>query len=132
MRNDIAVVIINGACILEHHDFAAIFAAQPVITRTATYIYACAEWIEDAFQGKELLLEMLDDEELNQVVVLLAAMPTSKCAKIMAEFRTAEEITQLNDILRKIREGYPEHDLADGTLAALDQTARTDRGGTLR
>jgi hypothetical protein len=85
-----------------------------------------------AKQAKELLLEMLDDEELNQVVVLLAAMPTSKCAKIMAEFRTAEEITQLNEILRKIREGYPEFDLADGTLAALDRTARTDRGGFLR
>jgi O-acetylhomoserine (thiol)-lyase len=37
---------------------AAIFAANPVIARTATYIYACAEWIEDAFQGKELLLEI--------------------------------------------------------------------------
>ena len=36
----------------------AIFAATPVIARTATYIYACAEWIEDAFQGKELLLEI--------------------------------------------------------------------------
>lgn len=36
----------------------AIFSANPVITRTATYIYACAEWIEDAFQGKELLLEI--------------------------------------------------------------------------
>ena len=30
----------------------AIFSATPVITRTATYIYACAEWIEDAFKGK--------------------------------------------------------------------------------
>jgi cystathionine beta-lyase/cystathionine gamma-synthase len=29
-----------------------------VIARTATYIYACAEWIEDAFKGKELLLEI--------------------------------------------------------------------------
>jgi len=37
---------------------SAIFAANPVITRTATYIYACAEWIQDAFQGKELLLEI--------------------------------------------------------------------------
>ncbi len=37
---------------------AAIFSATPVIARTATYIYACAEWIEDAFQGKELLLEI--------------------------------------------------------------------------
>lgn len=37
---------------------AAIFSATPVITRTATYIYACAEWIADAFQGRELLLEI--------------------------------------------------------------------------
>ncbi len=33
----------------------AIFAANPVIVRSATYIYACTEWIEDAFKGKELL-----------------------------------------------------------------------------
>ena len=37
---------------------SAIFSATPVITRTATYIYACAEWIEDAFKGRELLLEI--------------------------------------------------------------------------
>lgn len=34
---------------------AAIFSATPVITRTATYLYACSEWIDDAFQGKEFL-----------------------------------------------------------------------------
>lgn len=33
----------------------AIFAANPVIVRSATYIYACTEWIDDAFKGKELL-----------------------------------------------------------------------------
>ena len=27
----------------------ALFSATPVITRTATYIYACADWIADAF-----------------------------------------------------------------------------------
>ena len=37
---------------------AAIFSATPVIARTATYVYACAEWIADAFRGKELLLEI--------------------------------------------------------------------------
>lgn len=37
---------------------AALFSATPVITRTATYIYACTEWIDDAFQGKEMLLEV--------------------------------------------------------------------------
>ncbi len=36
----------------------AIFSAKPVITRTATYIYACAEWVTDAFEGKELMLEV--------------------------------------------------------------------------
>ena len=30
----------------------AIFSATPVIARTATYIYACAEWIEDASFGR--------------------------------------------------------------------------------
>ncbi|MCU0760590.1 MAG: PLP-dependent transferase [Steroidobacteraceae bacterium] len=34
---------------------SAIFSATPVITRTATYLYACTEWVEDAFRGKELL-----------------------------------------------------------------------------
>ncbi|MBC3765173.1 aminotransferase class I/II-fold pyridoxal phosphate-dependent enzyme [Neptunicella marina] len=31
----------------------ALFSANPVIVRTATYVYACTEWIDDAFQGKE-------------------------------------------------------------------------------
>jgi O-acetylhomoserine (thiol)-lyase len=50
---------------------AAIFSANPVITRTATYVYACAEWIEDAFQGKELLLEIYS-RLLNPTSVSLA------------------------------------------------------------
>ena len=36
----------------------AIFSATPAITRTATYIYACAEWISDAFKGKEMMLDI--------------------------------------------------------------------------
>ena len=31
----------------------ALFSATPAIVRTATYIYACTEWVDDAFQGKE-------------------------------------------------------------------------------
>ncbi len=49
----------------------AIFSATPVITRTATYIYACAEWIEDAFKGKELMLEIYS-RLLNPTSVSLA------------------------------------------------------------
>jgi len=36
----------------------AIFSANPVITRTATYLYACTEWVEDAFHGREPLLDI--------------------------------------------------------------------------
>lgn len=36
----------------------ALFAANPVIVRTATYIYACTEWVNDAFQGREQLHEI--------------------------------------------------------------------------
>ncbi len=50
---------------------AAIFSATPVITRTATYIYACAEWIEDAFRGEELMLEIYS-RLLNPTSVCLA------------------------------------------------------------
>lgn len=36
----------------------ALFSATPVITRTATYLFACTEWIEDGFKGKEPLHEI--------------------------------------------------------------------------
>jgi O-acetylhomoserine (thiol)-lyase len=36
----------------------ALFSATPVITRTATYMYACTEWVEDAFRGREPLHEI--------------------------------------------------------------------------
>jgi len=49
----------------------AIFASRPVITRTATYIYACAEWVDDAFQGKELMHEVYS-RLLNPTSVTLA------------------------------------------------------------
>ncbi len=32
----------------------ALFAANPVVVKTATYIYACTEWVDDAFHGKEM------------------------------------------------------------------------------
>lgn len=52
-------------------NITAIFSATPVIARTATYIYACAEWIEDAFRGKELMLEIYS-RLLNPTSVSLA------------------------------------------------------------
>lgn len=39
-------------------NITAIFSGTPVITRTSTYLYACTEWIDEAFKGKELLHEI--------------------------------------------------------------------------
>jgi O-acetylhomoserine/O-acetylserine sulfhydrylase-like pyridoxal-dependent enzyme len=65
---------------------AALFSATPVITRTATYIYACAEWIEDAFQGKELLLEIYS-RLLNPTSVSLAnAIVDIECGPYAADY----------------------------------------------
>ncbi len=57
----------------------ALFSATPVISRTATYIYACAEWIADAFHGKELMLEIYS-RLLNPTSVCLANHVVDLCA----------------------------------------------------
>jgi cystathionine beta-lyase/cystathionine gamma-synthase len=49
----------------------ALFSGTPVITRTATYIYACTEWIEDAFRGQEFLHEIYS-RLLNPTSICLA------------------------------------------------------------
>lgn len=48
----------NGSQISKSHyplfdNVTALFSATPVIVKTATYVYACTEWVDDAFQGKE-------------------------------------------------------------------------------
>jgi hypothetical protein len=76
-------------------------------------------------QAKDLLLQMLKNDKLDQVVELLANMPTVKCAKIMGEFKTAEESKQLYEILQRIRDGYPNFDLAATTQEKLQQPGPT-------
>lgn len=48
----------TGSHVVKFHyplfdNVTALFSATPVIVKTATYVYACTEWIDDAFQGKE-------------------------------------------------------------------------------
>ncbi len=49
----------------------ALFSATPVITRTATYLFACTEWVEDAFNGREPLHEIYS-RLLNPTAISLA------------------------------------------------------------
>jgi hypothetical protein len=64
---------------------------------------------------------MLDNDELDEVVALIAAMPDTKSGKIMAEFKLPEENEQLYQILKRIREGSPESDLVVETQRKLGQ-----------
>lgn len=72
-------------------------------------------------QAKEQLVEMLKNDELDEVVALLAVMPDSKSGKIMAEFKLEGEREQLYQIIRRIRQGYPDFKLPDETQNELDQ-----------
>lgn len=57
LMDDTGTAGVKGAYPL-FDNVTALFSATPVITRTATYVYACTEWVEDAFQGKEFLHEI--------------------------------------------------------------------------
>lgn len=66
-------------------------------------------------QAKEQILRMLDNKELNEVVTILTAMPISKRAKIVSEFKSPDEAQKLDEILSQILNGAPEVDLIDDT-----------------
>ena len=59
-------------------------------------------------QAKEQILKMIEANEMDEVVVLLSSLPTTKQAKIVGEFKTAEESVKLNEILRLIRQSVPQ------------------------
>lgn len=63
-------MVVRGAYSL-FDNVTALFSATPVIARTATYIYACTEWVDDAFHGREMLLEIYS-RLLNPTSIALA------------------------------------------------------------
>lgn len=71
-----------------------------------------------ANQAKELLFVMLEKDEINEVVLIMGGMTTRPLIKIMAEFKTSEEMAKLDEIMRLIREGEPKTGLAQ---QAVDQ-----------
>ncbi len=70
-------------------------------------------------QAKIQLMEMLNNDELDTVVVLLAGMPDQKRSKIIGEFETAPEQTLIAEVLNRILEGVPDAELAVETQEGL-------------
>lgn len=78
-------------------------------------------------QAKDLLLKMIgdatkeNDDAWDAAVTMLKNMPVEKSRKIMAEFKTADEVDKLHELLRRIRLGKPTTDLLAETENARGQ-----------
>jgi hypothetical protein len=72
-------------------------------------------------QAKEFLSQMLDKKETEEVVMLLSMLSDTKCAKILGEFKTADETKKIEEVLQMIRDGVPE---APAAKQAKDQLGK--------
>jgi hypothetical protein len=78
-------------------------------------------------QAKEQLVKMLQDpkspanDPMEDTVRILKAMPLDKRKKILAEFKTPEEVKTLAEILRVVRLGGSDTELMRDTRAQLQQ-----------
>jgi aminopeptidase N len=71
-------------------------------------------------QAKEQIVRMVQAGEMKSAVMLLSAMPVTKRAKVITEFKTDEESQLLAEMLKLIRQGEPEVTLIDRTRDQLD------------
>ena len=78
-------------------------------------------------QAKEQLLKMLDepktslDDPMEDIVRILKAMPLDKRKKILAEFKTPEEVEKLHEILHVVRLGGSDTKLLQETRGQIQQ-----------
>jgi len=73
-------------------------------------------------QAKRLVEMMLEKEEMEKTVFVLKELPSDKSAKIIAEFKTDEELERLYPVLvDMLSEGYPMAELAADTQEKLKQ-----------
>ncbi len=70
-------------------------------------------------QAKAQLVEMLNNDELDTVVVLLAEMGDQRRSRIVGEFKSPPEQAMIAEVLQRILEGIPDADLADAAQADL-------------
>ena len=78
-------------------------------------------------QAKDEIVRMLDDDRtrgddrgLRDLVTILKSMPTDARKKIMAEFKTDDEMAQLHRVLRELRLGEPASSLVEQARGDLE------------
>ena len=84
----------------------AIFSSTPVIARTATYLYACTEWIDHAFQGREPLLEVYS-RLLNPTSISLANhIVDIECGPLASEYMAWNSGSALAQFVSSLPNSY--------------------------
>ena len=81
-------------------------------------------------QAKELVSSMLAQGEMKEVVSLIGPMADAKRAKIIAEFKTPEELKKIDEVLRLIRQGEPTTELVNGALQKPGRNGAPTAQGT--
>lgn len=71
-------------------------------------------------QAKTLLVKMLDAEQMNDVVAIIKGMALDKRKKILGEFTSEKEVTQLYEVLNQLRLGEP-------TASVIDEARNAGR-----
>jgi hypothetical protein len=71
-------------------------------------------------EAKAILSERLRNNEEDEVVILLKAMPTTKASKIISRFLPTE-VEQIYPVIVKIGDGFPEADRARRTYEQLQR-----------
>ena len=74
---------------------------------------------------KQQIMAMVEKNEIDDVVVILADMPNVKKGKIVTEFKAPDEVEVMGEILRKIRKGFPAKPLIDQARAKLESAPAT-------
>jgi flagellar motility protein MotE (MotC chaperone) len=79
-------------------------------------------------QAKDQIVQMIDAQKQDDVVAILNAMPITKRAKIIGEFKTDDDNKKLNEILDLIRQGMPDEKVINNTQQQLNQVASKPAG----
>ncbi len=78
---------------------------------------------------KQQIMAMVDKEEIDDVVIILADMPNVKKGKIVQQFAAPNEVAVMDDILRKIRLGLPMKPVIDQARLDIQSGQPTTRRG---
>ncbi len=75
-------------------------------------------------QAKELIMQRLEKGEIDVVAKMLTNMSDGKRAKIIAEFKSTDDMEKIGVVLNRIRQGQPAAELVDETEKRIQPPKR--------